>query len=146
MSLSFTAVGRDVQAVADSTGDSSVGQAVKAFVQWYSDDNFLDSSWAVAVQKTNVSASITFTLIAEAAYEAPTFPSVVQEPLPEQVESQVRAQDGYVDPEADAQEEAKVATPVETVTVSEPATTPAVAPELPAQPVAERASAEKPSK
>lgn len=73
--MEFEALGRDVQAQADSQGDSALASAVKSFASWYGLG--ADDLWRVsATASAGEGASLEFKLVEAGAFKGVVFPSV----------------------------------------------------------------------
>lgn len=71
--MQFKALGRHVQAEADSFGDSSLAEAVKRFAVWAGVHN--DHLYEVHAKNEKGVASLSVKLVEKDAYVAPPFPS-----------------------------------------------------------------------
>lgn len=69
----FKALGRHVQAEADSVGDSSLAEAVKRLAVWAGVE--LDHLYEVVAKTEKGVASLSFKLLEKDAYSPPAFPT-----------------------------------------------------------------------
>lgn len=124
--VSFQALGRDVQAAADSQGDSAFSNAVKDLVVWFAGDNYLNGLWSVTASSTDSSATLSFSLAQADAYVVPDFPGA-PELQPENEASQVAAANSTEEPAGQADDGA-APVDIENPPVDPPADPPADAP------------------